>query len=145
MVQLAPYIVADSIASYCTDYIDGASVEAIFEPSELADGLAFRQCIPPDLMSLLRGLTLGFCPLNDIERSLSDLIDARKAHPVQRTSATVTAQDAMTMLRARDVLVDCTGTNSLLRCAGARHRSGGGRGEHLQAPARVRARRHLPV
>ncbi len=117
MVQLAPYIVADSIASYCTDYIDGASVEAIFEPSELADGLAFRQCIPPDLMSLLRGLTLGFCPLNDIERSLSDLINARKAHPVQRTSAAVTAKDAMTMLQTRDVLIDCTGTNSLLRDA----------------------------
>jgi hypothetical protein len=31
MVQLAPYLVADSIASYCTDYIDGESVEAIFE------------------------------------------------------------------------------------------------------------------
>jgi hypothetical protein len=60
MVQLAPYLVADSIASYCTDYIDGESVEAIFEPSELADGLAFRQCVPPDLMGLLREWTLGF-------------------------------------------------------------------------------------
>ena len=38
MVQLAPYLVADSIASYCTDYIDGESVEAIFEPSELDGG-----------------------------------------------------------------------------------------------------------
>ena len=95
MVQLAPYLVADSIASYCTDYIDGESVEAIFEPSELQEGLAFRQSIPPDLMGLLRGWTLGFCPLNDIERSLSDLIDARQARPVQRTTAVVTAQDAM--------------------------------------------------
>ena len=115
MVQLAPYLVAESLASYCIDYIDGESVEAIFDPSELADGLALRQGVPPDLMGLLRGRTLGFCPLNDIERSLSDLIDARQAHPVQRTSATVTAQDAMTMLQARDVLVDCTGTKSLLR------------------------------
>ena len=72
MVQLAQYVVADSIASYCTDYIDGESVEAIFEPSELAEGLAFRQSISADLMGLLRGSTLGFCPLNDIERSLSD-------------------------------------------------------------------------
>ena len=93
MVQLAPYLVADSIASYCADYIDGESVEAIFEPAELEEGLAFRQSIPPDLMGLLRGRTLGFCPLNDIERSLSDLIDARPAHPVQRTAAVVTAQD----------------------------------------------------
>ena len=115
MVQLAPYLVADSIASYCTDYIDGESVEAIFEPSELEEGLAFRQSIPPDLMGLLRGWTLGFCPLNDIERSLSDLIDARQAHPVQRTTAVVTAQDAMAMLQPGDVLIDCTGTKSLLR------------------------------
>ncbi len=115
MVQLAPYLVADSIASYCTDYIDGESVEAIFEPSELAEGLAFRQSIPPDLMGLLRGWTLGFCPLNDIERSLSDLIDARQAHPVQRTTAVVTAQDAMTLLQPGDVLIDCTGAKSLLR------------------------------
>ena len=146
MVQLAPYLVADSIASYCTDYIDGESVEAIFEPSELEEGLAFRQSIPPDLMGLLQGWTLGFCPLNDIERSLSDLIDARQSHPVQRTSAVVTAQDAMAMLQPGDVLIDCTGTKSLLRDhAGARRRGGGWRGEYVQAPARVRARHHLPV
>ena len=41
MVQLAPYLVADSIQSYCTDYIDAESVEAIFEPSELEEALAF--------------------------------------------------------------------------------------------------------
>ena len=28
MVQLRDYLVADSVASYCTDYIDGESVEA---------------------------------------------------------------------------------------------------------------------
>src|SRR3954471_6835958 len=55
MVQLASYLVADSIESYCTDYIDGESVEAIFEPPELEESLAFRQSIPPDLMALLRG------------------------------------------------------------------------------------------
>jgi 2-polyprenyl-6-methoxyphenol hydroxylase-like FAD-dependent oxidoreductase len=115
MVQLAQFLVADSIASYCTDYIDGESVEAIFEPSELAEGLAFRQSIPPDLMGLLRGWTLGFCPLNDIERSLSNLIDARQSHPVRRTTAVVTAQDAMAMVQPGDVLIDCTGTKSLLR------------------------------
>ena len=103
MVQLAPYLVADSIPSYCTDYVDGESVEAIFEPSELEEGLAFRQSIPPDLMGLLQGWTLGFCPLNAIERSLSNLIDARQSHPVQRTAVVVTAQDAMSMLQRGDV------------------------------------------
>ena len=53
MVQLAPYLVADSIESYCADSIDGESVSAIFQPRELAEGLAFRQSIPPDLLALL--------------------------------------------------------------------------------------------
>jgi hypothetical protein len=115
MVQLAPYLVADSIASYCADYIDGESVEAIFEPAELEEGLAFRQSIPPDLMGLLRRWSMGFVPLNDIERSLSDLINARETHPVQRTVAAVTADDMMAKLQPGDVLIDCTGTKSVLR------------------------------
>jgi len=115
MVQLASYLVADSVASYCTDYIDGENVEAVFEPSELDEGLAFRQSIPSDLMALLRQWTQGFCPLNAIEHSLSDLIDARGSNPVQRTGATLTAQDAMAMLEPGDILIDCTGSKSLFR------------------------------
>ena len=115
MVQLSPYLVADSIESYCADYIDGESVGAIFEPAELEEGLAFRQSIASDLAELLRAWTRGFCPLNHIERSLSDLIDARREHPVQRVAGAVTAGDLASMLRPEDVLIDCTGTNSLLR------------------------------
>ncbi len=66
-------------------------------------------------MALLRGWAQGFCPLNAIERSLSDLIDARQSHPVQRTVAAVTEQDAMALLAPGDVLIDCTGARSLLR------------------------------
>jgi 2-polyprenyl-6-methoxyphenol hydroxylase-like FAD-dependent oxidoreductase len=115
MVQLAPYIVADSVESYCADYIDGQTVEAIFDPGELAEVVAVRQSIPPDLMGMLREWTLGFCPLNHIERSLSELIDTRRTNPVQRTVAILTAQDAMAMVQPGDVLIDCTGTRSLLR------------------------------
>ena len=115
MVQLSSYLVADSVASYCTDYIDEESVQAIFDPQEIHDGLAFRQSIPPDLMRLLRDWTQGFCPLNAIERSLSDLIDGRQSRPVQRSTAAVTVDEAMAMLAPGDVLIDCTGTNSLLR------------------------------
>jgi 2-polyprenyl-6-methoxyphenol hydroxylase-like FAD-dependent oxidoreductase len=115
MVQLAPYLVADSVESYRTDYIDGDSVEAIFDPAELDEGLAFRQSIPADLMALLRGWTLGFCPLNSIERAVSDLIDARGSSALQRTAAVVTAEDAMAMLEPGDLLIDCTGARSLLR------------------------------
>ena len=115
MVQLAPYLVADSVESYRTDYIDGDSVEAVFDPAELEEGLAFRQSIPADLMALLRGWTLGFCPLNSIERAVSDLIDARESNGVQRTAAVVTAEDAVAMLEPGDILIDCTGARSLLR------------------------------
>ena len=115
MVQLAPYLVADSVESYRTDSIDGDSVEAVFDPAELDQGLAFRQSIPADLMALLHGWTTGFCPLNAIERSLSDLIDARGSSALQRTAAVVTAEDAMAMLEPGDLLIDCTGARSLLR------------------------------
>ena len=115
MVQLASYLVADSVADYSTDYIDEESVFAIFDPREIDEGLAFRQSIPPDLMAPLRGWTRGFVPLNIIERSLSDLIDARQSRPVQRVSTTITAQDAMAMLEPGDMLIDCTGTRSVLR------------------------------
>ena len=79
MVKLASYLVADSVASYCTDYIDQESVQAIFDLEEINEGIAFRQSIPSDLMTLLRGWAQGFCPLNAIERSLSDLIDGRQS------------------------------------------------------------------
>ncbi len=115
MVQLAPYLVADSIESYRADAIDGDSVEAIFEPSELDRGLAFRQSIAPDLRALLQNWVLGFCPLNSIERSLSDLIDARGPNGVERTAAVMTAEEAMEMLQPGDVLIDATGSRSLLR------------------------------
>src|SRR5215831_12215826 len=115
MVQLAPYLVADSVASYCTDYIDEESIQALFEPAELEEGLAFRQSIPSDLMTLLRKWAVGFVPLNVIERSLSDLIDARESHPVARTVAGIGPADALKMLEPGDILIDCTGSNSLLR------------------------------
>jgi hypothetical protein len=114
MVQLAPYLVADSVASYQTDAIDGDSVEAIFDPPELEEGLAYRQSIAPDLAGLLQGWAQGFCPLNSIERSLSDLIDAR-GHGVERTAVAVTAEDALSMLEPGDILIDSTGSRSLLR------------------------------
>ena len=115
MVRLASYLVADSVESYRTDHIDGETVEAVFDPPELDEGLAFRQSIPSDLMALLRGWAVGFCPLNAIERSLSDLIDARMSDTVLRSSALVSAEDAMAMLEPGDILIDCTGSKSLLR------------------------------
>jgi hypothetical protein len=66
-------------------------------------------------MALLRGFALGFCPLNAIERSLSDLIDGRRSIPVERTMGAITAEGAMALLHPGDMMIDCTGSNSLLR------------------------------
>jgi hypothetical protein len=115
MVQLAPYLMADSVESYRADAIDGDSVEAIFDPSELEQGLAFRQSIPSDLSQLLKSWAVGFCPLKSIEESISALIDERGLGRVERTAAVVTAEDAMAMLRPGEVLIDSTGSRSLLR------------------------------
>ncbi len=115
MVKLAPYLVADSLESYRVDHIDGESVAAIFDDEELEQGLAFRQSIPPDLMSLIRSWVQGFCPLNTIEQSLSSLIDERASQGVQRIAAVMKAEEAVAMLEPGDILIDCSGSNSLLR------------------------------
>jgi len=39
MVRIAPYLVADSVASYCTDSIDEENVPALFDAAELDEGL----------------------------------------------------------------------------------------------------------
>jgi 2-polyprenyl-6-methoxyphenol hydroxylase-like FAD-dependent oxidoreductase len=54
MVTLSQYLVADSVASYRADGIDGESVEAIFGSAELDSALASRRSIPSDLMALLQ-------------------------------------------------------------------------------------------
>ncbi len=115
MVRLAPYLVADSVESYSSDHIDGETVAAVFDPPELDQSLEFRRSIAPDLMALLRGWSQGFCPLNAIERSLSDLIDERGLETVTRTVGIVSEDDAVAMLEPGDILVDCSGCGSLLR------------------------------
>ena len=115
MVKLASYLVADSLESYRADHIDGETVEAVFDPTEIAEGLAFRKAIPADLMSLLEEWTQGFSPLNDIERSLSQLIDSRASKAVERIVAPVTVEEALAMVEPGDVVIDCSGARSLLR------------------------------
>jgi hypothetical protein len=87
----------------------------VFDPAELAEGLAFRQAMQPDVKALLQEWTRGFVPLNTIERSLSQLIDDRASGRVERRPGVVTAEGAMEMLGAADIVVDCTGCKSLLR------------------------------
>lgn len=115
MVKLASYLVADSLESYQADHIDGESVAAIFDEEELAEGLAFRQSIPLDLMTLLRNWVQGFCPLNTIEQTLSALIDERASKGVQRIATVMKAEEAVDLLEPGDFLIDCSGSNSLLR------------------------------
>jgi hypothetical protein len=115
MVKLSSFLVADSVENYCTDYVDGENVAAVYDLAELEESLAFRQSVPADLMSLMRGWVQGFCPLNTIEQALSDLIDNRGFNKVERIVANITAEQAITMLGPEDTLVDCTGCKSLLR------------------------------
>src|SRR6516225_11382710 len=53
MVKLDSYLVADSVESYCIDHIDGENVEAIFDRTELDEGLALTRSLPSDLKALL--------------------------------------------------------------------------------------------
>src|SRR5262245_50433859 len=105
MVQLASYLLADSVENYCTDSIDQDSVGALFDPHEIVEGIAYRKAISQDLMDLLRGWSRGFCPLNAIESSVSELIDERASKPVHRTSAVVTVEDAMAMLEPGNIVI----------------------------------------
>jgi len=66
-------------------------------------------------MSLLQDWSHGFVPLNTIEHSLSGLIDSRPGNTVQRTMKVMSAEDAIDMLGPGDILVDCTGSKSVLR------------------------------
>ena len=115
MVALAPYLIADSIESYRADVIDGQDVEAIFDHTELETRLAYRRAVAADLRQLLQAWTQGFVPLNTIERSLRELIDARDTGTVIRVPREVAADEALSMLGPDDTLVDCTGSRSLLR------------------------------
>ena len=115
MVKLSTFLVAETVESYCADYIDGENVEAVFDVAELEESLAFRQSIPGDLMSLIRGWVQGFCPLNSIEQTLSNLIDNRGLNGVERIATTMTEEEAIAMLGPGDILIDCTGCKSLIR------------------------------
>jgi hypothetical protein len=115
MVKLAPYLVADSIAAYREDDIDGENVDAVFETWELEESLAFRQSISPPLRSLLESWSQGFCRLSEIEETLADLVATPGASHVERVPVDLTAEEIMTMVEPGDVVVDCTGRKSLLR------------------------------
>ena len=119
MVQLAPRIAADTVARYREVAIDDVDYEAVFEVAELEAALAFRREIPSDLAGLIADWVVGFCPLNTIERALSDLIDerasGRASGNVERTLTALDADAALALLEPGDVMIDCTGTKSLLR------------------------------
>ena len=115
MVKLSPYLTAKSVSAYAADEIDGANVAALFEPAELEQSIEFRRSISPKILALLEKWNQGFCPLNEIERALSDLITEKGKSSVERIERTLTADQAMGMLASQDIMIDCTGANSLIR------------------------------
>jgi 2-polyprenyl-6-methoxyphenol hydroxylase-like FAD-dependent oxidoreductase len=115
MVSLADYLVADSIESYKADVIDGQDVEAIFDPVELETRLAFGRTVASDLRALLEEWSRGFVALNTVENTLSRLIQTRDTGTVERVSARLGPDEALAQMEPDDILVDCTGTRSLMR------------------------------
>ncbi|HYI25727.1 MAG TPA: hypothetical protein VD767_09985 [Thermomicrobiales bacterium] len=115
MVRLGRHLVAESIEDYHSDNVDDESVEAIFEAGEIESALAYRQLLSPELRELLQQWTLGFCPLNAIEHALSSLIDSRPGSNVERAGAVESAEAAIDMLEPGDMLVDCSGSRSVMR------------------------------
>ena len=114
MVSLAKYLVADSIESYKEDEIDGQDVEALFDPVELQTRLAYRAGSPRTCAPCSRS-GAGFVPLNVVENRLTELIEARDTGTVERVSGTIGAEEALEKLEPGDMVVDCTGTRSLMR------------------------------
>lgn len=115
MVRLARYLVAETIEDYHSDSLDHESVDAIFESGEIEAVLAYRESMSPALLELLQQWTLGFCPLNRIEQALSSLIDSRQHSNVERAGAVASAEAAMDLLEPGDLLVDCSGSHSVIR------------------------------
>ena len=115
MVQLAPYLVADSVETLPDRLHRRRQHRGPLRSAGAGGGPGVQTVDPGGPDDLLRDWALGFCPLNAIERSVSDLIDARESNTVQRTAAVVTAEDAIAMLEPGDILIDCTGSQSLLR------------------------------
>ena len=115
MVSLADYLVADSIERYKADVIDGQDVEAIFDPVELETRLAYRRTVAPDLRGLLEEWSQGFVALNTVENTLSRLIETRDTGTVERIPGRLEPDEALALMEPDDILVDCTGTRSLMR------------------------------
>ena len=115
MVKLSEYLIADSVESYCNDYIDGENIAAVFDIEELEESLGYRQKLPPDLVALFQNWVQGFCPLNAIEMALSKLINERGLNPVERIETNMTLEELKTMFRPGEIVIDSTGCKSLLR------------------------------
>ena len=84
MVQLEPYLVADSVESYCTDHIDSENVGAVFDPAEIAEGLIFANASRSHMTDSLSVIPEAkrrdpdFLIANMIPTCISDDIEAAK-------------------------------------------------------------------
>ncbi len=115
MVMLASYLVADSLSAYAADEVDGDNVAAIFDATELEAGLSARRSVTAKLVALIKDWSQGFCPLNTIEKGISALIEEGGPSPVERIVGNVSVDQALAMVAPDDIMIDCTGCNSLLR------------------------------
>ncbi len=113
MVALSPYLLAQEVSSYDVDPFDADNVRAIYNPDSLADLFASKRWIPGDVKEFLRDLGTDYVPLNTIEEAFAEFVSAGR--PIERRQENVSIESLDEILREGDVVLDCSGRNSLTR------------------------------
>lgn len=113
MVALSPYLLAQDLGPYDSDPFDGDNIRAIFNPDALSDLFASKRWIPRDVKEFLRSLGTDYVPLNTIESAFAEFVSAGRE--IGRSSAAVTMESLNEVLSPGDVVLDCSGRNSLTR------------------------------
>ena len=147
MVSLAEYLVADSIESYEADTDRRPERRGDLRPGRARDPAGLPADDRRRPARAPRRVDARVRPAEH-HRALAERAHRRARHRRRSSGspARSTADEALAMLEPGDVLVDCTGSRSLLRDLLVPGDDGDVRGRNtLRVPARVRPRHHVPV
>lgn len=115
MVALSPFMLAQDVSSYDVDPFDADNIRAIFNPDALTDLFASKRWIPSDVKDFIRDLGSDYVPLNTIEKAFSEFVAAGRQ--IERRQENITLEGLEEILKEGDVVLDCSGRNSLTRDA----------------------------
>jgi len=115
MVALSPFMLAQDVNSYNIDPFDADNIRAIFNPDALTDLFASKRSLPRDVKDFIRDLGSDYVPLNTIENSFAEFVAAGRE--IDRRAENITIEGLESILQAGDVVLDCSGRNSLTRDA----------------------------